>query len=72
MSRPMVRIHNTETNEVVDREMNNNEFAQYKEDQAAQAIAETIAQAKAQAKATAQSKLATLGLTLEDLQALGL
>jgi len=32
----------------------------------------TEAQAKAQAKATAQAKLAALGLTVEDLQALGL
>ena len=30
------------------------------------------AEAKAEAKATAQSKLAALGLTVEDLQALGL
>jgi len=30
------------------------------------------AEAKAQAKAAAQAKLAALGLTLEDLQALGL
>lgn len=30
------------------------------------------AEAKAQAKATAQAKLASLGLTVEDLQALGL
>ena len=37
-------------------------------------IAEQVAeaQAKAQAKATAQAKLAALGLTVEDLQALGL
>ena len=33
---------------------------------------EAEAQAKAEAKATAQAKLAALGLTVEDLQALGL
>ena len=33
---------------------------------------EAEAQVKAAAKATAQSKLAALGLTVEDLQALGL
>lgn len=33
---------------------------------------EAEAQAKAEAKAAAQAKLATLGLTVEDLQALGL
>jgi hypothetical protein len=29
MSRPIVRIHNTETNEIIDREMNDTEFAEY-------------------------------------------
>jgi hypothetical protein len=37
-----------------------------------QAAQETEAEAKAQAKTAAQAKLAALGLTLEDLQALGL
>jgi len=36
-SRPMVRIHNLETNEVIDREMNDAEFAQYEADQTAAA-----------------------------------
>jgi hypothetical protein len=35
-------------------------------------IRQNEAEAKAQAKETAQAKLAALGLTLEDLQALGL
>jgi hypothetical protein len=37
-----------------------------------QAAQETEAEAKATAKATAQAKLAALGLTVEDLSALGL
>ena len=37
-----------------------------------QATEATEAEAKASAKATAQAKLAALGLTVEDLQALGL
>ena len=37
-----------------------------------QAAQETKAEAKAQAKTAAQAKLAALGLTVEDLQALGL
>jgi hypothetical protein len=36
------------------------------------AAAEAAAQVKAKAKAAAQAKLAALGLTVEDLQALGL
>jgi hypothetical protein len=32
-NRPMIRIHNSETNEIFDREMNDEEFAQYEIDQ---------------------------------------
>ena len=32
-TRPIVRIHNTETNEIIDREMNDSEFAAYQADQ---------------------------------------
>jgi hypothetical protein len=64
-TRPMVRIHNTETDEVIDREMNDAEFAQYQADQAAQ----TIAKAEADAKETAKAAiLDRLGLTADELQ----
>lgn len=72
MSKPMIRIHNTETNEIIDREMTNAEFAQYQKDQAEYQAAKAEAEAKAEAKAVAQSKLAALGLTVADLEALGL
>jgi hypothetical protein len=72
MSRPMVRIHNTETNEVIDREMNDEEFAAYEIDQANYQAEKAEAEAKAQAKAAAEGKLAALGLTTDDLRALGL
>lgn len=29
MTKPMIRIHNSETNEIVDREMNDAEYAQH-------------------------------------------
>jgi hypothetical protein len=62
-NRPTVRIHNIETNEVIDREMNDAEFAQYEADQAANAAA----QAQAQAKATARAAiLERLGLTADE------
>lgn len=32
MTRPIVRIHNIETDEILDREMNDQEFAQYEKD----------------------------------------
>jgi hypothetical protein len=71
-TRPIIRIHNIETNEVIDREMNDQEFAAYEADQAAQATKQAEAEAKAQAKAAAEGKLAALGLTTDDLRTLGL
>lgn len=72
MSRPIIRIHNVETNEIIDREMNDTEFAQWEIDQANVATeAQTKAQAQAK-KAAAEAKLAVLGLTADDLKALGL
>jgi len=72
MTKPMIRIHNAETDKVIDREMTAAEFKIYEADQAAQAIAQAEIEAKAQAKATAEGKLAALGLTTDDLRALGL
>ena len=66
-TRPMIRIHNTETDEVIDREMNDEEFAAYEAQQAANAAA---AQAEAD-KATARAALlAKLGLTEDDARLL--
>jgi hypothetical protein len=72
MTKPIIRIHNSETDEVIDREMNNAEFAEYQADQEVQAALIAEAEAQAEAKAAAQAKLAALGLTVEDLQSLGL
>jgi hypothetical protein len=47
MTKPTVRIHNQSTNEVIDREMNDAEFAQYEADQATQAEAQAADNAKA-------------------------
>ena len=71
-TRPTVRIHDLATDEVIDREMTDDEFANYQASQAASAQRESEAEAKAQAKAAAQGKLASLGLTTDDLRALGL
>lgn len=35
MANPMIRIHNTETDEIIDREMTDAEFAEYQADCAA-------------------------------------
>ena len=67
MSRPTVKIHNVETNEVIDREMTDAELAQYEADQAANAIAQAEAEAKATAKA---ALLEQLGITEEQAKLL--
>ena len=68
----MVRIHNTETDEVIDREMTNAEFKQYEIDKAKAEARLAEAESKAQAKAQAEAKLSALGLTTDDLRSLGL
>jgi hypothetical protein len=64
-TRPMVRIHNTSTNEIIDREMNDAEFAQYEADLVAQAKADA---AKVKAEADKAALLARLGLTEDELK----
>jgi hypothetical protein len=65
-------IINCETGEVTERELNKAEKDQQKIDEAQIAVEQAEAEAKAQAKATAEGKLAALGLTTDDLRALGL
>ena len=72
MSDTTVVLHNLETGEIIEREMNAAELKQAEKDKATyQAELAQIA-AKAEAKAAAQAKLAALGLTVGDLTALGL
>lgn len=63
MTRPIIRIHDLETDKVIDREMTAAEFAVYEAEQ-------TAAQAKADdeaAKATAKAALLErLGITAEE------
>ena len=66
-TRPMVRIHNIETNEVIDREMNNAEFAQYEADQAAAAARAAADEAKAAEK---EALLTRLGITADEAKLL--
>jgi hypothetical protein len=62
-SRPMVRIHDLSTDEVVDREMNDQEYADYQAQQKVAAAADKAAADKAAAKAAV---LAKLGITEEE------
>ncbi len=72
MTKPTIRLHDIATDEIVDREMTDAEFAQYEIDQANAVAEKAEVEAKAQAKAAAEGKLAALGLTTDDLRALGL
>ena len=67
MSRPTIRIHNTESDEIIDREMTAAEFKKYEADQAAWAANEAEAEAKA---AQRQAILDKLGLTTDEAKLL--
>ncbi len=61
--RPIVLIHDVSTGEVIEREMNDVEFAQYEIDQAANALFKEQAISKAAAK---NELLERLGITGEE------
>ena len=67
MSKPLIRIHNVETDEIVDREMNDAEFTKYQAEQELEAQRQAEAEAKAQAKA---SLLSRLGITADEAKLL--
>jgi hypothetical protein len=72
MSNPTIQIHNSETDEVTNREMTDAEYTAWL-DRKAIDDAKAEQQAKAEAdKVAAQAKLEALGLTSDDLKALGL
>lgn len=67
MPKPMIRIHNTETNEVIDREMNDEEFAIYQ----AQKLIDAAELAAEKAKETAkEALLERLGIKAEEAKLL--
>jgi ParB-like chromosome segregation protein Spo0J len=63
----IIKIHNVETNEVIEREMNADELAKWKTDQA-NLLAE--AQAKAKAAASKAALLEKLGITEDEAKLL--
>jgi hypothetical protein len=67
MANPIIRIHNIETDEIIDREMTDTEFAAYQANQAKRAIEQAEETAKAEAKA---ALLAQLGITEEQAKLL--
>lgn len=69
---PIIKIHNIETGEEIIREMNAEELKQWDKYIAEAQAAKEAEAAKAAEKAAATAKLAALGLTTDDLKALGL
>jgi hypothetical protein len=67
MSRPTIRIHDLSTDTVIDREMNDEEFAAYEAQQAANAA---VAQAEADKVKAKAALLAKLGITEEEAKLL--
>jgi hypothetical protein len=67
MTRPIVKIHNTQTDEVIEREMNDAEFAQHQIDQTKFAADKAEAETKAQAKV---ELLERLGITEDEAKLL--
>ena len=63
MTTPIVRIHDIETNEIIDREMTAEEFVQYELDKITEAARLSELTNKATAKA---ALLAKLGITEEE------
>lgn len=63
----MIRIHNTETNEILDREMNDFEFEQYQIDQEIESARQLEIESKMIAR---QEILDRLGLTADEAKLL--
>jgi len=64
-TRPKVRIHNMATDEVIDREMDDQEFAAYEAELAANAAEQAELVAKQNAKAAILDRI---GLTADELK----
>lgn len=67
MANPIIRIHNSTTNEVVEREMTDAEYNQYKIDGEA---AETRADEKITKAAVREALLTKLGITSDEAKLL--
>lgn len=67
MTKPMIRIHNLETNEILDREMTDAEFATYETEQTLKAERDAAIAEKEAAKA---ALLDRLGITADEAKLL--
>jgi len=67
MTKPLVKIHNAATGEIIEREMNTDEFAKFELEEADRNTFKTQAEAKANARAQILDRL---GLTDEEAKIL--
>ena len=67
MSRPMTRVHDLSTGEVIDREMNEEEYAAW---QAEMTKSKSEEEAEIQKAQQRQAVLTKLGLTVDELAAI--
>ena len=67
MSKPMIREHNVTTDEVIDREMTDEEFAQYQVQQVKDVAREQV---QTQAATDKAALLAKLGITADEAKLL--
>jgi hypothetical protein len=67
MTKPMIRIHNIETDEIIDREMTAAEFKEFEASQLTNAKLQAEAKAKAEQR---QAILDRLGLTADEAKLL--
>ena len=65
--KPIIKIHNIETGEIIEREMTDNELAQQEADKAAAAAEAAEAEAK---EAARQALLDKLGITADEAKLL--
>jgi hypothetical protein len=72
MTKPTIKIHNVETGEVTERELTAAELAQLAKDEEASRKRQEAFEEIEASKQAAQAKLTALGLTTDDLKALGL
>ena len=68
--KPNIVIHNLETNEIIEREMTDEEFDVYTKDLKRMKDQAKEYESKIQARKSALDKLAALGLTEEEIAAL--
>lgn len=70
MTKPMIRIHDTEKDEIIDREMTDKEYKDYLRIQAEDKEREIERETKIANRKSALAKLAALGLTEDEIATL--